>query len=221
MMKSKYLGLLLAVCVMAQFALPAAAVHAQTKEKVGILFMHTGGGDWKYSTTWIPPFFNNMWGLFADGFHTGGFVGNANDQLKCYTQVHYANAEEAAGCGVAEGTLIDVLCNAYPVGTEVHSVSEYGPNGDGSFSTDCYPGFGLPYAMISSEAWQSTVDPTTGETIAAPVLDPNAAFNPGQGISEFIESIAWSRFGYLAELTNGYDPSKRDWKGTIVLISPA
>ena len=158
MLKRKYLGLIIAVCVLGQFALQPALSHAQTKEKVGVVFLHTGGGDWNYSVDWISQFFNNMWGIFADGFHTGGWVGKDVDQLKCYTQFHYANADEAAGCGVAQGTLIDVLCNEYPAGTAVHSVSEYGPNGDGSFSTDCYPDFGLPYMMFSSEAWQSTVD---------------------------------------------------------------
>ena len=143
MIRRKTTGFILVICAFCIFTLPPASVHAQTKEKVGILFITVGGGDWNYSADWIPSFFNNMWGLFADGFHTGGWVGHDDDQLKCYTQIHYANEEEAAGCDCDEGTLIDVFCHQYPVVTEVHSISEYGRNSDGSFSTDCYPGFGL------------------------------------------------------------------------------
>ncbi len=210
MIKRSFFGFIITVCIFCLFAQTPSAVHAQTKEKVGILFLHTGGGNWNYSAEWIPPFFSNLWGIFADGFHTGGYVGHENDKLKCYTQIHYANEEEAAGCDTEVDTLIDVMCNEYPVGTAVHTVSEYGPGGDGSFSTDCYPGYGLPYAMMQSPAWQSTIDPF-GVTIVSPVLDPSAAFNPGQGIAEFFETISWTRFGYMAELPNSYDPSKKDW----------
>ncbi len=216
----KLLGLALTLIITA--STPAVSFG---KEKVGVLFIRTGAGEYyPNSGEWVSAFFNNMWSIFADGFHVGGFIGKPTDQLKCYTQVHYATENEALGCqaagfsDVAAEDLIDVFCNEYPPMTVVHSIKEYGPvtqGGDGSFSDDCYPNFGRSYAMFSSA--NHTIDPSTGLNIVGPVLEPEAAFNPGQGFPEFHEIVAWGRFDYHAELpaaygTWGYDPHRKDYR---------
>ncbi len=217
----KVASLCAVISIISLLFIPAAALSRE-KEKVGILFLHVGGGDEHYTAEWIPGFFNNLFSFMPEGMHTGGWVGNDNDTLKCYTQVHYANEAEAEACDCAETTLIDIFCNEYDAATAVYSIKDdFGPTdkgGNGSFSVDCNPGFGVPYAMQTAGAdWNSTVDPNdpngpNGGVINGPVLAPGDSYNPGQGVAEFHEVIAWGRMAYFAELPNGYDPSKRDWK---------
>jgi len=130
----------------------AKPVTAQSAEKVGVLVVGAGEGT-TYDPRWLYGYYEHLFPFWPAGFFAGrtGWEGEA-----CYTQVHFANEEEALICGVPEGSVIDVFC-------EVH------PEWEGT-----NPATGAPYAVgIFREAYFLGGGPIRTERIDDGVVDDN------------------------------------------------
>ncbi len=191
-----------AVAIMVVFFL-ALSFGCMKEQKIGILLIDAGtpeGNDLRFYT----DFFGGSKDIFFPGWFAGGsFEGN-----ECYTIIHYADEAEAAVCGVAEGTPVDAFCNTYEGTYPVLSLNDLGPDGDNSFSTDCYTfGPGVPPIAFFVLSADSTVDPSTGETIPGPVIqDPDAA---GVGIPDFYELSTFNRMHWLYTVPEQKDPHRK------------
>ncbi len=174
----------------ANTAPPASGTSAH---KTGVLFLHVGSDD-QYKFDWHIQFMNNLYDLFPPGQYAGGGLEGSD----CFTLVHYADQAEAAICGVAEGTPIDVFCNthtlsdAYPI----HSLGDHPALGDSSFANSCYAE-DLFHPLMMLWFGHTTVDPNTGEEIPGPHIDdPDGV---GIGIADFLEmsGFVWMHNLYL------------------------
>ena len=82
----------------------ANPITAQSAEKVGVLVVGAGEGT-TYDPRWLYGYYEHLFPFWPPGFLAGrtGWEGE-----ECYTQVHFANEEEALICGVPEGSVIDI-----------------------------------------------------------------------------------------------------------------
>lgn len=146
-------------------------------EKIGVLFLGVGT-DQEYSIEWAGQFMANLFDYFPAGFFAGGRLEGGD----CYTLIHYANEVEAAACHVAKNTPIDAFCNEYKNEARypVQALNAFW------FLANCYADI-VPFFALSSH---STVNPSTGAQITAPVVtDPSGT---GMGIADFIELSGFS-----------------------------
>lgn len=166
-------------------------------EKVGILFLQVGS-DETYSFDWMPQFMRNM----SDFFAAGQFVGGPLEGADCYTVIHYADEVEAAICGVAQGTPIDVFCTPY-TNDDTYPVQSVGDIGLFSYIENCADKFKLFWTQFMFEGAHNTLDPATQTEIAGPIVtDPNGA---GRGIEDFMEMMGFDWMRTLYHLPNRTD----------------
>ncbi len=161
------------------------------EEKIGILLIDVGtpeGNDLR--------FYTDFFGGSKDVFYPGWFAGGPFEGTDCYTIIHYADEAEGDICNVPQGTPIDAFCNEYTGAHPVLSLNDLGPDGNNSFAADCYTfGPDVPPIAFFVLTADSTVDPSTGETIPGPVIqDPDAA---GAGIPDFFELSTFNRMHWL------------------------
>ena len=191
----RYIALLFLAAVL----IGAKPVTAQSAEKIGVLVVGAGEGK-TYDPRWLFGYYEHLFPFWPPGFFAGrtGWEGNA-----CYTQVHFANEEEAEICGVPEGSVIDIFCQTHPEyeGINPDTGEPYAVGifreayflGDDSFRTDCYDDGVVDdnptvlYTLLGSE----TDNPSTDwrDDLGVHVDDPAGT---GIGIDEFTEQGAFN-----------------------------
>jgi hypothetical protein len=185
--------------LIALLVLGVKPVTAQSAEKVGVLVVGAGEGT-TYDPRWLYGYYEHLFPFWPPGFFAGrtGWEGGA-----CYTQIHFANAEEAEICGVPAGSAIDVFCEVHPeyAGNDPQTGEPYAVGifreayflGDDTFRTDCYDDGVVDdnptvlYTLLGSE----TDNPSTDwrDDLGVHVDDPNG---PGIGIDDFTEQGAFN-----------------------------
>ena len=168
-------------------------------EKVGVLVVGAGEGT-TYDPRWLYGYYEHLFPFWPPGFFAGrtGWEGGS-----CYTQVHFANEEEAEICGVPENSIIDFNCEVHPEyeglieGTSTYKA--HGgvihfpvPYGDGTFESECFDDGSdeefLPtvfFALLGSETQNPALpNPSAGVHVHDPL-------GSGLGVDDFTEQGAF------------------------------
>jgi hypothetical protein len=185
--------------VLAAILLGIQPLSAQSAEKVGVLVVGAGEGT-TYDPRWLYGYYEHLFPFLPPGFFAGrtGWEGGS-----CYTQVHFASAEEAQICGVPEESIIDFNCEVHPEyeglieGTNTYTahggvIHFPTPYGDGTFETECFDDGSdeefLPtvfFALLGSETQNPALpNPSAG----VHVHDP---YGSGLGVDDFTEQGAF------------------------------